>query len=70
MDEFIDLVRSYADGLDTAGSYEAIYFEDWYLSLSKKQIGCQEVMRQIERRYKTNNPDVVEEFKLLLGEMK
>jgi len=58
----LDLLLEYANGLDTAGSYESSYFEDWYQSLRNGAMTPNEIMKEIRLRYTANNPEVIKEF--------
>jgi hypothetical protein len=57
-----DLLFKYASGLNTAGSSEAGFFDDWLEALGKGEMTEQEIMVRIKNRYSENNYDVVQEF--------
>jgi hypothetical protein len=58
-----DLLSEYARGLDTAGCGEYDFFENWLTALEDGTMTEKEVLSDITKRYSSNNPDIVAEFK-------
>lgn len=61
-------LKEWANGLDTAGSYESRYFEGWAQELEYDRMTISQVMDDIWRRYSGNNDDVVAHFEYMFAD--